>query len=310
MTLTKPKFWDKKFSFFSIILIPLSLIFLLIIFFRKKLSIVKSFNIPVICVGNIYIGGTGKTPTSILLATEIAKLGRKAAILRKHYLSHEDEYNLIKKKFNNLIICKNRKNGIREAEKLKYDTVILDDGLQDYKIKKDLKIVCFNNNQLVGNGFVLPAGPLRENLNSLKNADIVIINGEKNQIFEEKILNINKELEVFYSYYRPINIEQFKNKKLLAFAGIGNPENFFQILEKNDLRVEKKIIFPDHYNFTENDVKKMIQEAETKNLQIIMTEKDYLKIKNFNFYNIQYLKVSLEIKNQSKLIKTIEKLYA
>ena len=97
MKLIKPKFWDKKFSFFSIILIPLSLIFLLIIFFRKKLSIVKSFNIPIICVGNIYIGGTGKTPTSILLATEIAKLGRKAAILRKHYLSHEDEYNLIKK---------------------------------------------------------------------------------------------------------------------------------------------------------------------------------------------------------------------
>ena len=82
------------------------------------------------------------------------------------------------------------------------------------------------------------------------------------------------------------------------------------MLEKNDLRIEKKIIFPDHHNFTENDVKKMIKEAETKNFQIIMTEKDYLKVKNFNFDNIQYLKVSLEIKNQNKLIKIIEKIYA
>ena len=105
------------------------------IFLRKKLSSTKSFNIPVICVGNIYIGGTSKT-TSIILANDLSKLGLKPVILRKYYRSHIDEYDLIKQKFNNLILSKNRELGILEAEKEGYNLVILDDGLQDYKIKK------------------------------------------------------------------------------------------------------------------------------------------------------------------------------
>ena len=85
---------------------------------------------------------------------------------------------------------------------------------------------------MIGNGLILPSGPLRESLSSLKNAEIIIINGEKVKNFEEKILNINNELEIFYSYYEPLNIEKFRNKKLLALAGIGNPKNFFHLIEK------------------------------------------------------------------------------
>ena len=182
MKINKPKFWDqKKISLISIFLFPLSLVTLLVVFFKKKFLFIKYFRTPIVCVGNIYIGGTGKTPTSILLGKELLNQGLKSVIIRKYYKNHQDEYNQIRSSFKNLIINKNRYDGIKEAEKNDYDIVILDDGLQDYRIKKNLGIVCFNENQLIGNGLVIPAGPLRENLNALKNVDIVLINGNKNQ---------------------------------------------------------------------------------------------------------------------------------
>ena len=177
MKINKPKFWDNTVGLIAIFLLPISLIYLLSIFLRKKFTITKTFDIPIICVGNIYIGGTGKTPTSILLFNELTKLGKKPVIIRKYYKEHNDEYNMIKKNSINLILCKNRIIGIKEAKKLNYNICILDDGFQDYKIKKDISIICFNQNQLIGNGLILPSGPLRENLNSLKTADIILING-------------------------------------------------------------------------------------------------------------------------------------
>ena len=309
MKLNKPKYWDSKNSFFSIFLFPISLIFLAFISIKKKITKSINFNIPIICIGNIYIGGTGKTPTSIYLARELFKLGKKPAILRKYYKSHIDEHRLIKTKIKNLILCQNRSAGIRKAENSGFDLVILDDGLQDYKIKKNLSIVCFNQNQLIGNGLVIPSGPLRESLDALKDANIILINGKKDNDFEEKLLKINKNLEFFYSFFKPKNIDKFKNKKLLAIAGIGNPENFFKLLNRYDLNVEKKLIFPDHYEFTKAEIKNIIEDAKSKDLQIIMTEKDYFKIKDFNEPEIKYLEVSLEIKQKEKFIKKISQFY-
>ena len=309
MKIFKPKFWSEKISLFSIILYPFSAILIFYIFLKKKFLKVKRFEIPIICVGNIYLGGTGKTPTSILLATELSKLGKNPVILRKYYKNHNDEYSLIKKKFKNLILSRNRADGIREAEISNFDSIILDDGLQDYDIKKNLNIVCFNNNQLIGNGMVLPAGPLRENLAALKNTQIVIINGGKNDKFEEKILGINNKLEVFYSYYKPLNIKQFTNKKILAVAGIGNPENYFKLLNEYHLDIQKKLVFPDHYEFSKQEIYNIIKQAEEENLKILMTEKDYYKVKKYNYKNINYLQVSLEIHNQKKLIDRLTTLY-
>ena len=310
MKLNKPKFWDqKKISLISILLFPLSLITLLVVFFKKKFLFIKNFRTPIICVGNIYIGGTGKTPTSILLGKELLNQGLKSVIIRKYYKNHQDEYNQIRSSFKNLIINKNRYDGIKEAEKNDYDIVILDDGLQDYRIKKNLGIVCFNENQLIGNGLVIPAGPLRENLNALKNVGIVLINGNKNTHFEEKLLKINKKLEIYYSYYKPENLEIFKNQNLLVLAGIANPENFFQLLEKYNLKVEEKLVFPDHYRFSESEIQKIVQEADRKKLKIIMTEKDFFKINNFKIRKIDYLRVSLQIYDKEKLINKIKKLY-
>ena len=310
MMLIKPKFWDNKVGILAVILFPLSLLYQLIIFLKKKTVSIKKFSYPIICVGNIYIGGTGKTPIAILLANELTRLKKKSAILRKYYKNHQDEYELIRNKIENLIINQSRVEGLTEAEKSNFDTVILDDGLQDYKIKKDLSIACFNQNQLVGNGLVLPSGPLRESLNALNNVDVVIINGEKNKFFEKKLLNINKDLDIFYSSYKPINLEEFKDKELLAVAGIGNPENFFQLIEKNGLKISEKLIFPDHYKFSLEEIQNIIKKAEKGNYQIIMTEKDYFKIKHFKFEKIKYLKIKLKIENQERLLTKIKQLYA
>ena len=234
MKFNKPKFWDNNYYLIPYLLLPITLIISLLIFLKKKFTKPIKFNSFIICVGNIYVGGTGKTPTSILLFNELLKLEKNPVIIRKFYKDHSDEYNLINKNVKSLILNQSRSIAIRNAEKKNHNLVILDDGFQDYKIKKDLSIICFNQNQLVGNGLMLPSGPLRESLNSLKDANIVLINGGKNFEFEKKILKINPKLNIFYSYYKPNNINEFVNKKLLAIAGIGNPSNFFELLEKNN----------------------------------------------------------------------------
>ena len=305
MILKKPKFWDDKIGLYSIVLFPITLITLLIIFIKKKIIKPIKFDIPIICVGNIYLGGTGKTPTSILLANELSSMGKRTAILRKFYKSHVDEYNLIKSNFKNLILNKNRINGIFEAVKVGYDCIVLDDGFQDYKIKKSLNIICFNNNQKLGNGFVIPAGPLRENLKSLKDAQIILINGKKDLKFEEKILNINKKLKIFYSSYRPLNLENFRGKKLMAIAAIGNPINFFELLKRNNLTLEEEKIYPDHYEFKKKEINNLIKYAEENNYHLIMTEKDYFKLKEICENKLDYLKVSLEIENFENFKKII-----
>ena len=308
MMLFKPKFWDKKIGLFSTLLFPFSLITIFIVFLKKKLINKYTFKTPVICIGNIYIGGTGKTPASILFANEITKLHRKPVIIRKYYKSHYDEHELIKNNFKDFILSKNRFEAIKKVDKSEFDVVILDDGLQDYKIKKDLSIVCFNSNQLIGNGLVIPAGPLRESLKAIENSDLVLINGKKNEQFEKKLLKLNRKLKIFYSYYKPTNIEEFKNHNLLALAGIANPKNFFNLLEKNNLIIREKLIFPDHYKFDKSEIQNIIARAEKNNLKIVMTEKDFFKVNNYNLNNINYLKVSLEIPNKKDIINEIKKL--
>ena len=143
----------------------------LVIFFKKKLIKSKKFNIPVICIGNIYLGGTGKTPTAIFIANELVKIGKKPSIIRKFYLDQEDEYELIRKYHKDLHVNLKRSEAILEAENKSYDSVILDDGFQDFSIKPNFSILCFNSKQMIGNGLIIPAGPLRESLRAIKRAD-------------------------------------------------------------------------------------------------------------------------------------------
>ena len=216
---------------------------------------------------------------------------------------------MIKKKFGFLILNTNRANAIKEAERKGFDSVILDDGFQDHRIKKDLNIICFNSAQLGGNGLVLPAGPLRESFDSLKRAQIVMVNGEKNKSFEEKIFKINENIKIFYSKYEPINAQQFRQRKFIALIGIGNPENFLSLLGNIGVNVVKKYILPDHYQFDKNEVSKIIQEAKDNNCKIILTEKDYYKVKDLSLERIECLKVDLNINKKEKLLETILKTY-
>ena len=186
----------------------------------------------------------------------------------------------------------------------------MDDGFQDYRIKKDLSIICFNQHQLVGNGMIIPAGPLRESLKSLNLAEIVLINGKKDEYFEEKILKINKNLKIFYSHYEPTNLDLFKGNKLIALAGIGNPNNFFQLIKKSGLKVEKKLIYPDHHIFTDSDIQEIKNKITEKDYKIITTEKDYHKMKKFDFKELDYLKVSLKINEKEKFLQVIQNIYA
>ena len=309
MKLFKPKFWKSNKNFFTVLLIPLSLITWIYIILKKTFIQKVKFNIPVICVGNIFIGGTGKTPLSIHIARKLSENGKNPAIVRKYYKSHKDEHKMIISYYNKLILNLNRSKGIYEALEKGYDAVILDDGFQDYKIKKNLSIICFNSNQLIGNGYLFPSGPLRESLGSLRNANILIINGDKNLDFEQKILKIQKNLKIYYSNYKPLNIQEFKDKRLLVISGIGNPENFFKILKDNQLNVQKKMVYPDHYEFTKNEMLKIVEHAKKNDFQIVMTEKDYYKIKDFSLENIKYLRIKLEIEKEEEFIKNVMKAY-
>ena len=149
---------------------------------------------------------------------------------------------------------KKRIDAIEEAIKNNAKIAILDDGFQDFSVKKDLSIICFNEKQWIGNGLTIPAGPLRESLSSLNRANIAIINGGKNKNIEDKILNENKGIKIFYTKYVPQNISEFKDKKVIAFAGIGNPENFFYLLKQNHLNIVKEISYPDHYLLDEKEL--------------------------------------------------------
>jgi tetraacyldisaccharide 4'-kinase len=307
MKLLKPKFWHKKNSLLSISLLPLSIFFQFLIIIKKIIKKEKKFSIPVICVGNIYLGGTGKTPLCIELAKMLQKSNEKTAIIKKFYKAHEDEFKLIKSKKIKLFTDISRAEAIKKAEIEKFNSVILDDGLQDSSIKKDLSIVCFNGEQLAGNEMTVPSGPLREPLSSLRNSQIVLINGNVNEIFEKKIKAISKNISIYYSEYLPVNLSQFKDQNLLAFAGIGNPNNFFSLLEKNNLRIVKKIAFPDHYNYSTKDLNDLVEYSTKNKLKIITTEKDYFRIERHKILDIKYLDIKLEIKNKDKFKNEIKK---
>ena len=303
MKLIKPKFWKTK-NFISLILYPLSAVTFLINFL-KKFSIKKTFEIKTICIGNIFIGGTGKTS----LAIEINELLRnkfRTVFIKKKYKNQLDEINLLNNK-GKIISSSNREDALLAASKKKYQVAILDDGLQQKNINYNLRIACFNSEYGLGNEFTLPAGPLRENLSVIKNYDLIFLNGEKNnKKILSKFKSINKDLKIFEGKYKPLNLKKFNlKKKYLMFCGIGNPHEFEQTLIKYKFNVSKKIIFPDHHKFSNIDLKKLNYNANRDNLTLITTEKDFFRLNKAQRKNIKFLKIKLEIRNREKLKKIL-----
>ena len=308
MNFFKPKFWDKtKISFFAVLLFPITLILKLLNFFKYSFTKRHQCSIPVICVGNIYLGGTGKTPLCIEIFSILKNLNKHPAFIRKKYDSFQDEANL-QKEVGPIYQNKKRIGAIKEAIQNKADVVILDDGFQDFSINKNLSIVCFNEKQWIGNGLLIPSGPLREELSALKRADCVIINGNKNIDIENKIYSKNKEIKIFYTMHKSKNIDELKNRKVIAFAGIGNPENFFNLLRENNISTIEEIKFPDHYNYFENELKNLINKAKQSNTILLTTEKDYSRINQNYRKSMHYLKIATEIQNRNKFIDEIKKI--
>ena len=307
MKLKKPLFWSKNNNLFSFILFPFSLLIQLLYFFKNIFLKTKKISIPVICVGNIYLGGTGKTPLSIEIVRILKKFNMAPVLVKKFYTDQFDEIDLINSKNIEIIKNSSRYIALKEAEERGFKSVVLDDGFQDHSIYKDLSILCFNEKQLIGNGFTIPAGPLREPLSALRRSKIILINGKKNEDFENKIKSINNEINIFYSKYIAQNSHKFLNENILAFAGIGNPENFFDLLKENNINVEKKISFPDHYNYSKKELDKLLKISKENNLKLLTTEKDFFRIKHFNTTDIDYLTIKLEIINEELFEKELKK---
>ena len=306
MKFYKPKFWDKRnhVSLLSVLLLPLSLITSVKNYYENNKIKRNFYDIKTICVGNIYIGGTGKTPLVSNLASYFKKRLR-TYIIKKNYTSHQDEMKLLLSK-HKVIFEKTRELSIAKAEDEKAEILIFDDGLQEKKINYNLKIVCFNSLKLDGNGQIIPAGPLREKLNSIKNYDVVFINGhftQDSKKFVKKIKKINPDIKVFTGKYVPKNYSKLMKKKFIIFSGIGNPHTFSDTLKSLKIKFYDYAKYPDHYDYKESDLLKLKELAKLKNCELLTTEKDYFRIKKSLRKNINFLKVELSIDNEKQFYK-------
>ena len=309
MKFLKPKFWDKnKPNFLSYLLLPISFIFLILskikIHKKKKIQ-----NIKTICVGNIYIGGTGKTTLCIKINEIINSMGFSSCFIKKKYADQKDEQEILNN--NGELYCENsRISALKKINSEKISVAIFDDGLQDQKIEYDLSIVCFNKSIGPGNGFLIPSGPLRENIKSLKKYDVVFLNGndESKSEFEDFLKKKFTHLKVFKSKYKIKNNEEFdKKEKYLVFAGIGNFENLIEMLKMNNFSIIKSLKYPDHYNYKQSDINKIKNIAKDHNAKIITTEKDFLRLSDENQKNISKIDVELDILNRDDFTNFLNK---
>jgi len=304
MIFKKPLFWDyKKPNLLSYFLLPLTLPIIIRNFFFTTLKKKKFPEIKTICVGNIYLGGTGKTPLCIKIYEILKEKNFNVATVKKFYKNQKDEQLLLQKK-TTTIIADTRKEAVLESIKKKYAVLIFDDGLQDSQIDYDKKLVCFKSNNWIGNGRIIPAGPLREKISSLKRFDAIFLNGNKdnNKKLKEKILRINSNIEIFQTSYKISDINKYDlNSEYLIFSGIGEPKDFKNLLIENGFKIKKEIIFSDHFEYTSKEINKILDLAKNENLKILTTEKDYMKLQSLN-KEISFLDIDLEIENQKELI--------
>ena len=281
MNLKKPKFWDyKQPNIYAYLLLPLSFLLTIIKLLKIK-SKNKKQKIKTICVGNIYIGGTGKTSLSIKIHEILNKKKIKSCFIKKFYKNQIDEQKLLKSR-GKLFLSTKRSEAIKQAGKENYEIAILDDGLQDYSIDCDISLICFNNINWIGNGLTIPAGPLREDINNIKKYQHIFLNGNLENIenIKKQIFSIDSKINIHVGKYEPLNLDEFnKNDKYLIFSGIGNHKTFISMIKNYGLNVLKDVEFPDHYTYTNNDVDKIIKKIsnETK-LQIILSGKKVYSI--------------------------------
>jgi tetraacyldisaccharide 4'-kinase len=273
---------------------------------------------PVISIGNITWGGTGKTTLVDFLVKEVGRQGKKVAVLMRGYGS--DEVMLLQK--NNpsvdIIAGKNRyMTGMDYCKTHHPDVFILDDGFQHWKLQRSLDIVMINCLNPWGNGHLIPRGILREPISSLKRAHIVILNNVDG-VSKETLLVIRKKISRFVSedaiieaickpvyVYRAadpttrIGFQILQGKRVVIFSGIGSPDSFKQCLERIKIPVVKNIVFADHHGYTQEELLELKNEyRQHPDVEIVSTEKDFMRNPDMitSIVNPLILKIELEIK--------------
>ena len=287
------------------------------LFYDLRLPQTHQVPVPVICVGNLTVGGTGKTPMVSWLTNYFSQEGKKVAILSRGYKRHGrrqplmllpetdnhpgvdelgDEAAMLHRKHPQaaLILDADRSRGARTiCSRWSPDIIIMDDGFQHRRLQRTVDIVMIDSQRLFGNGFLLPTGPLREPVTALQRADLAVFNkfdarhpafaGRSRRVFDfispTRLFTARYELRCLYNLWHPARrteVDQLQGKKVLAFAGIANPDYFFRQLEKKGMAWQNRLAFADHVHYDRNKLQK-VSRAASGGL-VVTTAKDAVKI--------------------------------
>lgn len=310
-----PKYWQSN-SLIAKILTPISWIYGWLTQLRLRTHKPSETTVPVICIGNITAGGTGKTPVSLsiakMLETEMYHPffvtrgygGKQKNVLvnyKKHSAQEVGDEPLLLASQAPTVVNPNRYAAAQIAVSQGADIIIMDDGFQNPSLRKDLSFLVFDGAYGVGNGRVLPAGPLRETFaDGIKRANALIILGKDKHHLAER-----SNLPVFYGHTEPVQTTMNK-ADVLAFAGIGHPQKFYRTLQQCQFNVVKTIDFPDHHFYTNKEIAEIVATAKEKNLEIYTTSKDYVKIPSLYKSAINVLEVAIVWDNPDQLANFIK----
>ncbi|TYB15433.1 tetraacyldisaccharide 4'-kinase [Aggregatibacter actinomycetemcomitans] len=304
------QFWYSR-SWITWLLCPFSLLFWLITAIRRALfrfNLLKSYRapVPVVVVGNLSVGGNGKTPAVIWLVQELSKRGLKVGVISRGYGSQAKHYPLLVTPPSDPVeagdepvliatrtqapvcISPNRQQAVEYLlEHAQCDVIISDDGLQHYKLQRDIEVVIMDAQRGLGNGFLLPAGPLRELPSRLKSVDFVVTNGAENQ-YSDAVMTLQPQYAVNLVNKAQYPLKEFS--QATAIAGIGNPTRFFAMLQQQGIILSDIKAFQDHQRFSAD-----LFNQFDKNQPLLMTEKDAVKCLAFAQENWWYVPVTAEI---------------
>ncbi len=321
--LKAPKFWyKKKDTYLSNTLYPLSLLFRFGTKLRNVLSHKKIFKIPVICIGNIVVGGAGKTPVAIKLGTLLKKNGYKPHFVTKGYGGIETNNTLIKEWHSaqsvgdeSLLLSeiaptwigKDRNKSFMLARENGADCIIMDDGFQNPTLQKDFSIIVINGEQGFGNKRVIPSGPLRESISrGISRANLIIVIGEITEDVKRKIPSTVPLIHANFKISK--NNMIYKKQKVTAFAGIAYPDKFYNSLNEQGAILEKKISYPDHHIFDENDMLNLAEMANITKSILVTTKKDFVRIPKSYRSLVTTLNGEIEFEDEQLFIEILSNL--
>jgi tetraacyldisaccharide 4'-kinase len=309
-----PEFWDSK-NIISIALLPIAIINIIIQKIFALITKTNNFKNYIICVGNINVGGSGKTPIAIAIGKILQEknidfcylssgYGRKSTqdifVRKKQKIDYNqigDEVVLLSE-IGDCYVTNNRIRTLKEISKnFPNKIVIMDDGFQDLSIKKNLNILVVDGKYAFGNKFVFPAGPLRELiLTGIKRSDMgIIVNDDKH-----KIKNLFKEGgKKIFCVKSNIKLKSDKNKEYIAFCGIARAEKFFSAI-RDKINVVKEISFKDHHNYSSKELKNLIKQKTKQNNELITTKKDWVKFSEEYRKQIQYVNYEIKFDDEDK----------